>query len=329
LLGAAAVLSLLLAGGVYAWRRHETLVAQPSAASAAPPPEELAAGSEVSFSGPVQARNLLVVPAPIEGVLETIEVEPGGEVEEEQVLGRIKNLSLEAAQEAAREELEQIQNRVNKLESSLIAARLEVSRAMAESDRARGEFERFDKVAQREQMLYREGATARLKFEKAQKEVDTARREHEAARMLTSVAEERVQAAVRDLEAAKRQLDEKQKSLEGASADLQAAEVKSPAVGVLVGARVKAGEEVDPSMKDLFQIAVNPIELKIVVEPDPKVEPRLKDGLPALVQVVEYSGEAIQGELKKSEEGTWRVEFLAPDPMIKPGLTASVRIKLP
>jgi len=82
-------------------------------------------------------------------------------------------------------------------------------------------------------------------------------------------------------------------------------------------------------MKNLFEIAPNPTELMVVIEPDPKVAPRLKPGMSALVQVVEYSGDAITGELKAGEDGKLRVEFIAPDPVLKPGLNASVRIQLP
>lgn len=264
----------------------------------------------------------------MEGTLDRVEVDEGGEVEEGQTIARIKNLGLESSQQAAQEDLDRVQTRVNNLESGLISARLEASRATADSDRLRIEYERISKSAQREQMLFKEGATARLRYEKSQKDLESAQTEYDAARNTARLADDRVVATARDLEAAKRQLDEKQKSVEGAKADLEATEVKSPANGIYLSAKVKPGEEVDPSMEDLFRVAVNPMELTVPLEADPKTAEKLKAGLPASVQILEYSGDAISGELTKDEKGSWRVDFLAPDPMIKPGLNASVKIKL-
>jgi len=325
LLSASAALLVIAGGGVYLWKRS----------TAPPPPKPVAAepaipaGAELSFSGIVRARHVVLVPAPTDGTLESMEVGVGMEVFEAQLLGRIKNTLLESSRDAAREEMESAQSRVNHLESGLIAARLEASRTAAEASRARMEFEKAEKLYLRQQMLLREGATAKLVHDKAERGYRLAKADDEAQSQTARQAQDRVETISRDLEAAKRALEEKKGEMERATGDLSGAELLSPVDGVLIGARYKVGEEIPPGLEDLFQIGVDLNELEVGIEPDPRVRTRLRDGLPALVQILEISGDAIHAELRLDEDGKARVEFQTADVTIKPGLNAIVKIKLP
>lgn len=319
----------LVGGGIYVWKRGK---APAQKVQEAPPPlaePVLQPGAEVSFTSVIQAQVVAPISAPIEGTLETIEVEVGAEVSEGQLLARIKNLGLESAQAEAQQDLERVQTRVNNLESSLIAARLEGSRVFADADRARGEYEKSDKAAERQRMLYNEKATPRLTYEKAQKDFAQAKAEYDALREQARQAEARVQNTTLELDAAKRALDEKKESLEGARADMAVSEVHSPVDGVVVSVNGKVGDEVERSMKDLFQVAVDPSQLQVIIEPDERIAEKMTEGLPALVQVLEISSDGISGEVKKTESGQWKVEFTTGDVNIKPGLNAIVKVKLP
>ncbi len=329
-LALASLLMLGLAGGgIYAWKRGKAPTQKTQEAPQPLPVPALQPGAEVSFTSVIQAQVVAPVSAPIDGTIESIEVEVGAEVYEGQLLARIKNLGLELAQAEAQQELERVQTRVNNLESSLIAARLEVSRANADADRSRAEYERTDKAAERQRMLYAEKATPRLTYEKAQRDFAQAKTEYESLREQARVADERVQSISRDLDAARRALDEKKDASEATRAELAISEVHSPVDGVLVSARANAGDEVDPTMKDLFQVAVDPSQLQVIIEPEERIANKLTEGLPALVQVLEISGDAISGEVKKTASGQWKVEFTTGDVNIKPGLNAIVKVKLP
>lgn len=322
--------SLLLAGiaaaGVYFWRDGRKPPAPPKSAVVE---AVLDPGAEVSFTGVIAARQVVAVPAPVEGLLESVEVETGAEVFEGQLLARIQNTGLESSRDAARLEKDNAETRVNNLESSLIAARLESSRAAAESMRLRGEYEKAEKNAVRQQMLLREGATPRLVHERAQRDWELVRKEYDSASETSRQAQKRVDELSRDLDAAKRALEEKSSELEAATADLAGGEVVSPTDGILIAARAQAGDNVDMTVVDLFQIAIEPGQLKIQIDPRPPVRKRLTNGLPALVQVLEISGDAINGEVIIDEDGQVWVEFDTGDPSIKPGLNAMVKIKLP
>ncbi|MBK5295433.1 MAG: hypothetical protein JJE04_27615 [Acidobacteriia bacterium] len=324
LIAASVAVAAIAAGAVYFLLRPKP--APPPLAAVEP---ALAPGTEVSFSGTVQARNVVLVPAPIEGTLENVEVETGHEVFEGQLLARIKNTSLESSKAAAMEVMENAQSRVNNLESALIAARLEASRASAEASRARLEFEKAEKLALRQQMLLREGATARVAHDKAQKDFQGASADHDAMRSKAKMEQERVESLVRDLESARKKLEEASTQLEAATADLTGAEVLSPVDGVLTAMRATSGDAVTMDILDLFQIGVDPGQLQVAIDPDPRVKAKLRAGLPALVQVLELSRDGVEGEVKFTEEGKVLVEFSTADPYLRPGLSAIVKIKLP
>ena len=298
----------------------------------APKPEPVAVeqtATEISLTGTIQARNLIPVAAPIDGTIEALEVDDLTEVSEGQLLARIKNEGLQTAHDQAAQELEQMQGRIQNLESALINARLEASRALADSQRAQAEFDKADKFAMRQQLLYKEGATARLVYEKSQKDLELAMSERNSLREMSKNADDRIQFLSRDIESAKRKLEERSAALEDAKTDLLAATVNSPVDGLLLFAKAKVGERVSMDRKDLFTIAVAPEELEIPLDLDAKTAERVTEGMAALVQIVELSQDAIEGEITKDEDGKFHVEFQAADPVVRPGLTAIIKIKLP
>jgi multidrug efflux pump subunit AcrA (membrane-fusion protein) len=329
--GSLALIALLGAGGWWLLRQRTPAkkVETPVAVKAEEPAP---APAELTFQAPIQGRNIIALPAPLEGTLEGLAVAKGEAVFEEQLLARVKNVELESAREASRLDMESAREKVNNLDSALIAARLEASRTSAEADRARDEFYRLDKIAQRQRMLFNEGATPRLTYEKAEKEAEAARTQSESSAELARQSAGRVESAQHDLDRAKKSLDGKTAALEDTTVEMQAAEVRSPVDGVLVGIRVEEGGEVTPEMKDLFQIAVNPGELMVLVEPDPEQQKLIEAGAPgggwpATVQLLELNA-SFDGKLARGEDGKYRVQFNAGDPNVKPGLNAMVRVKL-
>jgi multidrug resistance efflux pump len=286
-------------------------------------------GAEVSLDGLIQAPEVVLVPAPIEGTVEVLFVDPGAEVFQGQLLARIRNTTLEASRNEAFEDLERARQRVSNIESGLIAARLELSRAEAEAGRARAEFDRKQQAYNRQQMLYREGATPRLTYEKAQKEFETAKLDFDASSELARQARERVDSMLRDLDNARRQVDERQAEFEAASAQFSAGDVLSPVDGVVIATRAQAGAEVSPEVEDLFQIGSGLSVLHVVVQPEPPILKRLQPKLPALVMLLEWSPEPVEGEIVSVDAGKVLVAFSRPDPAIRPGMNASVRFKLP
>jgi hypothetical protein len=67
--------------------------------------------------------------------------------------------------------------------------------------------------------------------------------------------------------------------------------------------------------------------MQAVVEPDPAILPKIKPGLIAGVRVAE-AGDEIPGYVREVRGTQVLVDFVSPDPSIKPGLSAQVRISL-
>ncbi len=298
---------------------------RPEPAPPKPPPAALAA--EVSLTGRILAANNVEVAVPVEGTLESLEVEAGAEVFEGQLLARIRNSSLQSERDRAQEDLERARTRVNNLESVLAAGRLEASRAAADAGRTRSEFERAERAAQRQQMLYREGATSRIAHEKAQKELLDTRQENDIRQARSRVADERIASVTKDLDAARRTLEEKTAELEDTENALLAGDVLSPVDGTVIAVKVAAGEQVTPAMGDFIRIAVDLSAMLLVLEPEPPLLKRILPRMPVAIQIAEVP-ELIQGVVREVKDSQVIAEFTSPSPAIKPGMTAQARLRM-
>jgi multidrug resistance efflux pump len=326
----AAAAAVVLAGaGWGGWTYWQGRKAAEPKAAPAPDAVELAPGALVNLQGVLRAQNVVTVAAPLDGVMEEVPVTVGEEVFESQILGRIANDFLEQNERNATLELERAQARVGALESTLLAARLEESRASADAARARSEYARAEREYQRQRILLREGATAKNTHDATQKVFESTQVESETLTALTRAIQERIQQASRDIEAARKTLAEEEEKLEQARLELAAEQVVSPVDGVVVAIRKSAGAEVKKEVDILFDIAVDLTAMEVVLEPEPPVLKRVKAGMEALVDLADLPGDGLPAAVRAVEEGKVYVEFASPTPLARPGDPAFVRLKLP
>ena len=283
--------------------------------------------SEVSLSGRVAPTRVVAVPPLVEGVVEKFMANVGEDVFEGQVLAHIRSGKLDSAEEAARLDAEHARSRVNDLESKLIAARLEASRSRAEATRIKGDLDRAEKAYLHQQMLNREGATPRLVFEKAEKDYNALKADAGSVEILANSAEERVTSLTKELQTAQAQFEQKSGDLEDAVAELAAGDVHCPADGIVISRRGEVGEQVNRAMPALFEIAVNLSALQVAVSPDAQALPRIHSGQAASIEIVEAPG-GIPGTVREVKQGQVLVDFTSPSPLVRPGLSAQVRIRL-
>lgn len=323
LLGGAIILLVTGGAAISLWLR-ENRPKQEAPKAAAPPVFQ---GAEVSITGKIQPAKIVPVAAPIDGVLDAWFVDAGQEVYEGQLLGRIKNSGLEAEQERAAAELERAQTKVTNLDGAGIAARLEASRAAADAARARADLDKLEKIFLREQMLMKEGATPRLKFEKAEKDYKAAKSEWEILDTVAKNADEHVRTLSKELDAARVALAEKTDELEEAKSDVAAGEIHSPVDGLVIGVKGVPGGEISRTTTDLVLVAVELTSLQVVLTPEASVFPRIQPGQVCSVHVAEFP-EELPGKVAQIKGTEVIVEFVSPSPVIKPGSSAQVRIKL-
>ena len=329
LIGAAIILGSI---GIGALSSLYSAKKAPPADLKAPAPivvDQFPSGAEISLQGKVEAQQVVSVGAKVNGVLSELYFEPGQEVYEGQLIGKVRNRKLESERDRAREDLEAIQTRLSNAESSMLTARLEASRSRAEASRLNDELGRLQKLYDRQVTLNNQGATARNKFEQAKREYEEAKANAGATAGKADVAEQQVAKLTKEIDSSKRNLDEKSTAFEEAEADLKAADITSPVDGIFLSSSVDAGDEVTRNMEDLFQIAVDLSRMQVTVEPTPPQLAKLKQGMAAQVFMAESGGEALPGEISGIEENQVTVVFQSPTAAIKPGLTAQVRIKLP
>jgi multidrug resistance efflux pump len=324
--GVAAIVLLAIAGagGTLLWKAAHRPKELPKPKAAAVTP----LGDSISLPGVIRAQKVVSIAVPVDGKIDAFYVEPGQEVYEGQLLAQIKSEALEAEQVGAQEAMERAQSRLADLEAALIAARLEASRARADASRARSELDRAEKAYARQKMLLSAGATPRITYEKAEREYQAGQVEADGLETVAKQAESRVDSIVKDLDTARKNVSEKTEAAESAKSQLVAGEIHAIVDGVVTARQGSPGDDVNRSMKDLFQIATDLTQLEVVVEPPPPALARIQKEQPAAIRLAEVPGEAIPGIVKKIENGQITIEFASPAPVVKPGLTAQVVLKL-
>jgi multidrug resistance efflux pump len=324
LISVSLVLLAVAAGALSHLRRSAVQATAPPVAAPAPP-----LVNEASLPGKIEAQQVVSVASASGGSVAEFQADVGQEVTEGALLARISNQALQSADENASAAVEMAQARVEKAGAAITAARLESTRAHADAIRARAAFDRAQRAYQRQKMLHAEGATPRLTYEKSERDYDSAQTESESLEKLARVAEDRVSELVKEQESAKRILEDKLKDAEDAKTNLAAAEVRSPVDGQVVERKGEVGKELtQQEQAELFRIAVNLSALQVRVNPDPDALQRMKAGDPAMVIVGDLGGEGIPAAVKTVEGSTATVAFTSPNPVVKPGMTAQVRINL-
>jgi multidrug efflux pump subunit AcrA (membrane-fusion protein) len=326
LFGGIAILAAVAAGALTVWKRQPPPQPPPAPAATAP---AAPSGAEISLPGTIEAREVVGVQAPSDGTIAEYLVIVGEEVFEGQLIARISNLQLQGEQEKAKEAADKAQERLNALESQMLAARLDASRGQAEMARVQDDYSRSERLARRQEMLHSQGATPRLTFEKAQSEFAAIKAEFQSAAARAKSAEARVASLTKDIEAAKKNLEDKNSDLEAADTTLQATQMHAPVDGVILERKGEAGAEVKMGEDGVFRIGTDLGQLQVVVEPEPPILAKLQPGMPAAVILAEFANEQLNAEISRIEDGKVYVMFGSPDPAIKPGLTAQIRIKLP
>lgn len=309
--------------GAYMWHRRQAPAPPQVQAPAGPP-----AGTEITLEGVIRAVERIPINAPVSGVLEEFSVAPGDEVHEGQVLGRIANDAIREEEVEARLELERAQARLRALEAELTALRLEESRLSAEAARARSELARAEKIYQRQALLIREGATPRLVFQRAEEDYEAARKERDRVEELLAAARERVQAAAASAEDARKAVADRQEQLDAARSRAESCNLVAPADGIVVRIAKGAGETVEEGFEGLVEIASDWSHLEVEADAPEAYTKRIAPGDAALIVLAELPQGALEAQVKSVSRQQVVVAFTSPTTLVRPGMTAVVRLKL-
>jgi multidrug resistance efflux pump len=290
-------------------------------------PAAAPATSEITVSGQVQAANVVNVQAPVDGTIEELMADVGDVVIDGKLLARIKNPKLASTEAVAQSEAERARSRITELESALIAARLEVSRSEADQARVKTELERSEKEFQKQQLMFRQGITARLVYEKSQQDYNTFKAESEKLAEAAKNAVNRVSSLTDELQTARKDLDQQKAAVDEARAESGAGEIRSPAEGIIVARCCQVGEPVTAGSTNLFQIAGDLTALQVAASADPSAMERIHPGQTAAVEIPSVPA-TIAGKVREVRPEQVIIEFSSPSQAVRPGMTARVKIKL-
>ncbi len=310
------------AGGFLALHRSSAAHAKIAAA----PPRVVPKAQEITLTGIVQAAHVVDVPVPVDGTVEQFLAELGQHVSEGEVLARIKNPRLAAAQQLAKLNADQAQNRLNQLEAELIAARLEVSRSEADATRVKSSLDQSEKTFERQQMMFREGVAPRLAYEKAEQEYKGWQAESQKLAETARKAADRVESTTKELEPARKAFAQRTSELEDAEAEMAAGEVNALADGVVIARRGKVGQPVATAVSDLFRIAADPQALEVVAAASPAA--RIQPGQSAIIDLGSGAG-PLAGTVRDVKSGQVFLDIANPPPAVAPGMSVQVKIRLP
>jgi len=325
LLAGSAVILVALGAGAISWLRHRPAAATLRDEGAAP--AQGFTGPNVSLPGRIEALEVVAVPVPFDGRIESFAADVGQDVNEGQLLAEIRNTGLESGRDNSLEELTRLRARVSSMESARIAARLEASRAKESAGAARSQMDAAQKELQRQQLLYGKGAAARQSLDKAQLAFEGASEFYDGLAKVSAMADNRAMELSKELDALEENLRQKIRDHEDTTVQVASGVVKSPVDGYIAARRGQPGEEVTMDTPDLFQIAVNVAQLRVVLEPPPPVLEKIHAGQQAMIQLAEVP-DPIESKVTDVSGGKVTIEFASPNPAVKPGMTTQVVIKL-
>lgn len=281
------------------------------------------AALEVILPGKLRPQHIVTVKA--EGDIDAFLVDIGEDVFAGEVLARVGNSGLAERRDAAAAAVSAAEDQASKAESKVANARLEASRAEADRQRSRAAVDKARTVFERQEMLRQHGATPRLTWERAKRDVQSAQEEYDAMEKAARLSGEQLQLELDDLGAAQKAVAERTQELAAARDSMGSGEVHSPVDGTVVA---RNGEVGQPAGVDLFEIATDMFALEVEVEPAAEVLQRLRPGSPALVSIPDLQNAGFTGEVREIKDKAAIVEFNCTLAGVRPGMPVDVRLKL-
>jgi len=283
------------------------------------------AASEITLAGKLRPQHVTIVKPDAAGNIDALLVDVGEDVFTGEVLARIGESGMAERSDAAAAAAGAAEESVARAERSVATARLENSRADADRARSRGALDRAREVYERQEMLNQHGATPRLTWEKAQRDLTDAQHEYDSLDKAAQLSAGQLQSALNALTLAQKALADRNADLTAARDNVQSGEVHSPVDGTVVARNGEAGS---PAPEDLFEIATDLFALEAAVGAEPAVLPRLRAGEPVVIIIPDLQNAGIAGQVREIKDGTVIVEFTSTLAGIKPGMPVQVRLKL-
>jgi HlyD family secretion protein len=327
------VMAAGLTAGFYAWRGGRA-----DGAFRTAPVERGTILSTVSATGTLNAVVTVQVGSQISGTIRELHADFNSKVKKGQLVARIDPEIFEAKVAQAKADLESA--RANVLNQRASVARAEAEVATARANAARQQVAVQDARIKRDSRasLFREGGVSQEERDSAQASYDAAVAQHDAAVATIRSAEAALAVARAQLQAAEAQVAQRQAALRQAQVDLEHTFIRAPVDGIVISRNVDVGQTVAASLQApvLFTIAQDLSQMQVDTNVDEADISRIQMGQDATFTVDSFPGQSFRGNVVQVRSAPIIVQNVVtynavvavanPDPRLKPGMTANVRV---
>jgi multidrug resistance efflux pump len=320
------LLLIAVAASAY-WVGRRT--ANPEAPTAPPvnPETEIAATGVVRLTGVVRSANPVDVLPDTSGVVQSLHVRKGDQVKEGDLLAIVRNEAFDAVEQRLAREYESLEIRVENLEKSLAQTRFQVTQLRSEVQESESKLRLLEEEAERQRLLFAEGATARQRYLQSQADLENAQTQHNALLQVLRTAETQLSSLEQSLGIDRYALMDKLAEWEAAKGDVGLGEVFAPFDGVVTEIRVVEGVETGPNAEPMMEIAPLEAVRYAVVQPDEAQMRRIRVGQPAFVRPESLSDvRELPATVYGFRGSEVLVEFIDEANRLAPGSTVRVEI---
>jgi len=348
--GAVVLLGVIVFFSISATRKDEVLVQTSKAAV------KDVLKSKVSASGEIRAKEFVDLQTEIAGVITELPVREGDKVKKGDILVRIDPIQTAAENDATRASYEAAASDARSQEIAILNAETNLARDEAAQNAARAELEqaennnaRVQNTYRRKQQLHEDGLVSREEYETAQTEAKVAKSQLEVARARVAQSEAQVRVTRNSVNQMKNSYAaslSRTKSLAAnltrSSDNLTKTTIRSPLNGVITQLNVEKGERAVPGILSNPQATLMTIADLSVIQAELKVDEtdviNVSLGDIAQVKVDALPDESMEGEVTeignspiRSTTGAQQeakdfkviVTIKKPSPKLRPGMSCT------
>jgi HlyD family secretion protein len=294
--------------------------------------------STISSTGTLNAVVTVQVGTQVSGTIQQMLVDYNSPVKKGMLVARIDPATFEAKVNQAQADLENSRATVLNQRAGVAKARADLVNSQANVVRQQVAVRDAKVKLESRVRLFQEGGIAQEDRDSAQATYDAAVAQLEAADAGVSSSQAALEVTQAQLTAADAQVRQKQASLVLAQVDLSNTFIRAPVDGVVVSRNVDVGQTVAASLQapTLFLIAQDLTKMQVDTNVDEADIGRVSLDQEATFTVDSYPGQSFRGRVVQIRQSPQVVQNVVtydtvvavgnPDFMLKPGMTANVKI---
>ena len=294
--------------------------------------------STISSTGTLNAVVTVQVGTQVSGTIQQMLVDFNSPVKKGMLVARIDPATFEAKVNQAQADLENSRASVLNQRATVAKARADLVNSKANVVRQQVAVRDAKVKLESRVRLFQEGGIAQEDRDSAQATYDAAVAQLEAAEAGVSSSQAALEVTQAQLTAAEAQVRQKQASLDLADVDLRNTFIRAPVDGVVVSRNVDVGQTVAASLQapTLFLIAQDLTKMQVDTAVDEADIGRVSLDQETTFTVDSYPGQSFRGRVVQIRQSPQVVQNVVtydtvvavgnPDFMLKPGMTANVKI---